>query len=418
MAVADLETVSFEHLSIEAVRSLMEPQPPPCLSLYLPTHRRVPDNRVDRPAFRHLVESLEAALALAHPRDAIERLLHPHRLLADDVGFWEHVRDGVAVLAAEGRARVFLLSRPVEPLTLVAPRFHTAPLVRLAAAREDFDVLTITSRVARVYAGTVWHDPQGTTGDRLAPIPVRSTTSAAPATAIVRADVVDEEVIQPHSVARGMGPAGPGTVHGGCGSKQDDVDADTEIFLRHVDDVVHEQVSRRTRHPLVLVAAGRLAATFRGLSRNPFLLEAHVAKDPHLMTDAELVAAIAPLFAAARSAAIDRDVRAFQQAGDRGLASGDLSDVARAAVAGRVATLLLEADRFEPGRFDRQTGGIEPGTAAPAAELARRGGRAATATEDLLGAVAETVLAKGGSVVAVERIRMPTESGIAAVYRY
>ena len=48
------------------MRHLISPQPGPCLSLYLPTHRNVPDNTVDRPAFRHLVESLEEALALSY----------------------------------------------------------------------------------------------------------------------------------------------------------------------------------------------------------------------------------------------------------------------------------------------------------------------------------------------------------------
>jgi recombination protein RecT len=45
---------------------------------------------------------------------------------------------------------------------------------------------------------------------------------------------------------------------------------------------------------------------------------------------------------------------------DRGLAARDLSDIARAAVAGKVSLLFVEKDRFEPGRFDRATGGIVP----------------------------------------------------------
>ena len=42
----------------------------------------------------------------------------------------------------------------------------------------------------------------------------------------------------------------------------------------------------------------------------------------------------------------------------------------------------------------------------------------ASVAEDLFGAVAETVLEKGGAVVALVRNAMPTESGVAAVYRY
>ena len=176
-------------------------------------------------------------------------------------------------------------------------------------------------------------------------------------------------------------------------------------------------MSRQAELPLVLVCQGRLAATFRGLSTNPLLVDEHVDLDPHMCSADELAAAIVPVFARARAARIAGEVRAFVQARDRGLASGDLADVGRAAVAGQVATLLVEADRFEAGRFDRATGAVAF-DGAEAGDLSRSGDRPAFAGEDLYGALAETVLAKGGTVTALERIAMPTESGVAAIYRY
>ena len=44
--------LSIGHVSLETVRSLLAPHEAPCLSLYMPTHRRVPDNRVDLPLHR------------------------------------------------------------------------------------------------------------------------------------------------------------------------------------------------------------------------------------------------------------------------------------------------------------------------------------------------------------------------------
>jgi hypothetical protein len=417
MATSAAERIEVEPVSAAAVRSLVEPHQPPCLSLFLPTHRNVPDNRVDRPAYRHLVEALELALSVSKPRDEIERLLAPFRLLADDVGFWEHTRDGLAVFGSDGRARVFLLQRPVVPLALATRRFHTMPLVRAVMACDRFNVLALTSRSARVYEGTAWHDPDGTTADVFDLV----SLSGQPATMdLTRGDVIDEETFEPHRVQRGMGPAGLGTsgvVHGGFGAKQDDTDADTEIFLRHVDDCVRDQVSRRSGLPLVLVAGGRLAAMFRGLSKNDLLIDEPIAKDPHLMADRELATEVAAVFRRAHLDRIGRELRAFRQARDRGLAASDLAEIARAAVAGQVATLLVESDRFEAGRFDRETGAIEFDGAAPA-DLSRTGDRAALRAEDLFGAVAETVLMHGGDVLALARNDMPTETGVAAIYRY
>jgi len=409
--------LSIERLSTAALLELMGPQPAPCLSVYLPTHRNVPDNTVDRPAFRHLVEALAAALEPAQTPAAIERLLHPLRLLEDDRDFWEHAHEGVAVLAAAGTARVFRLQRAVPPLAMVAERFHTMPLVRIVSGLDRFEVLALTSREARAYEGTAWSDPRGTSVERLDPV----SLGTGPDGEILRSEVVDEEIFQPHRVQRGMGIEG--IIHGGTGSKRDDVDADTEIFLRHVDETVRHRLSQRSELPLVLVAQVRLAATFRGLAKNPLLLEEHVPLDPHLMTADDLAAAVRPLVTAARRRQAVRAVAAFRQARDRGLAQTDLADVARAAVAGQVATLLIEADRFEAGRLDRQTGAIafgfadgSPGAAMP--DRSRTGDLPALVAEDLFGGLAETVLLHGGGILALARNEMPTESGVAAIYRY
>lgn len=421
VTVPATEAVRIEQLSLPAVLALAETQPAPCLSVYLPTHRNVPGNTVDLPAYRHLVESLESALADSHPRDRIERLLHPFRLLEADREFWQHTRDGLAVLAADGRGHVFPLQRPVPPLAVAAERFHLMPLMRIAAALERFHVLMLTSREARLCEATCWLDPRGATVSRLDPLPLAPRAGSLPRSTLVREDVVDAETFQPHRVQRGMGIEG--VVHGGTGAKQDDVDADTAIFLACVDAAVHEQASRPSGLPLFLVAAPRIAATFRGLAKNPLLAGPHVAKDPHLMTEEAIMAAVEPLFVAARAAQVARLVRGFEQARDRGLAGGDLADVARAAVAGRVATLLVEADRLETGRFDRDSGGIAfappIGRArAAASDRSRTGDEPAETAEDLCGAVAETVLVHGGTILAVARNEMPTESGVAAIYRY
>lgn len=420
MIVTATPAVSFERLSLGAVLAAVEPQPAPCLSLYLPTHRNVPDNTVDRPAFRHLVESLELALESSVPRERIERLLHPFRVLESDREFWQHTCDGLAVLAADGQARVFALQRPVPPLAVVGPRFHTAPLVRLAAAAERFHLLLLTSREARLCAGSCWVDPRGATLGRLDPVPLAPRAGAPARTTLTRDDVVDEESFQPHRVQRGMGIEG--IIHGGTGAKRDDVEDDTAIFLAYVAAIVHEQASQPTGLPLFLIAQPRLAATYRGLANDPHLAADHVAKDPHLMTEDDILAAVTPLFVAARGRQVARLVRGYEQARDRGLAQGDLSDVARAAVAGKVATLLIEADRFEAGRFDRDSGAIEfaPATSAATAPIdrSRTGDLPAEAAEDLFGAVAETVLLHGGTVVALARNEMPTESGVAAIDRY
>jgi len=410
---------SIGQVSLETLRRLLGPQPTPCLSLYLPTHRRPPDNTVDLPAFRHLVAALEMALSAEHAPDAIARLLHPFHELESSREFWQHCRDGLAVLAADGQAQVFLLQRPVKPLALVTSRFHTMPLLRIAASIERFNLLALTSHTAHVYEGLT--TDAGV--EQLDPVPLHDPGpggACAVGMDVTRGEAVDQETFQPHRVQRGMGPSGLAAgsiVHGGAGSKQDDIDADTEIFLRYVDEVVHERVTKHSGLPLVLIALPRLASLFRSVSKNRRLLDDGIAKDVHLLPPDALPALVAPLFATARADRIARHVHTFEQARPRDLGSGDLSDIARAAVAGRVATLLIEKDRFEPGWLDPNSGAIAADGEVPA-DLSRSGDLPAVRTADLFGSLAETVLLHGGGVVALDRNAMPTESGVAAIYRY
>lgn len=409
--------VAIGHVSLEVVRCLFGVHPRPCLSLYMPTHRRVPENRVDVPTFRHLVAMLEAALTPTLSRGAVAHELRPFRLLEEDRGFWEHARDGLAVLAADGVAQAFLLQMSVPPLAVAAPRFHTMPLLRIAASSERFNLLVLSSRAAHVYEGL--STEAGV--ERLDPVPLHDLPlGGRDASVFTRDEVVDPEILQPHRVERGMGPAGlAGTtaVHGGVGGKRDDIEDDSEIFLRAVDERVHERVTRHAELPLVLVAPSRLAAAFRRLSKNRLLLAEGIDKDVHLLPREELQALVAPVFAAARTARIAHDLEMFAAANGHGRGSADLAAVAAAATAGRVATLLIEGDRFTPGCFDSVTGG-SGGTVPAPADLPRSRNGLAPREDDLFGTLAETVVLHGGGVVVAGRGQLPGASGVAAIYRY
>jgi len=80
--------------------------------------------------------------------------------------------------------------------------------------------------------------------------------------------------------------------------------------------------------------------------------------------------------------------------------------VAEAVVGGRVATLLIEAGREIPGRIDTATGSIHFG------DLAEPD------IDDVLDDLGALALKMGGQVVVVPTEQMPTETGVAAIYRY
>jgi stalled ribosome rescue protein Dom34 len=96
----------------------------------------------------------------------------------------------------------------------------------------------------------------------------------------------------------------------------------------------------------------------------------------------------------------------FAVAKANGLGSGDLAEVARAAAAGRVGTLLIEADRRMTGRLDTATGRVEAGDPSH------------PQVDDLLEDLGELVEKMGGVVLVLPAERMPERTGLAATYRH
>src|SRR4029079_7115922 len=96
----------------------------------------------------------------------------------------------------------------------------------------------------------------------------------------------------------------------------------------------------------------------------------------------------------------------FGAAFSRQKGSNLVTDIARACRDGRVGTLLVDADKVLPGTVDVATGEVrfEPPDC--------------TGGDDLIDDMAELALKSGGDVVVVPHDRMPTETGLAAIYRF
>jgi hypothetical protein len=220
-------------------------------------------------------------------------------------------------------------------------------------------------------------------------------------------DALGEELTEPHlTVASyGMGTGGPAMRHG-HGSKKDEVDIDTERFFRAVDRAVLEHHSRPARLPLILAALPEHHNLFHQVSQNPFLVSKGIDVHPDALSGDALRdrawQVVEPQYLARLAGLVDE----FGRAKPKELGSGDLAHIAEAAVAGRIAKLLIEADRHVPGRIDSASGRIEPG------DLTH------PEVDDVLDDLGELVLKKGGQIAIVPAERMPTRTGIAAIYRF
>ena len=367
---------------------------PPCLSLYQPTHRHHPGNQQDPIRFRNLVKALEESLLQQWPENAVKPLLEPFRALADDGDFWNSTHDGLAVLAAKDIFRVYRLQRPVAELAVVANSFHLKPLMRILQTADRYQVLGLNRHEIKLFEGNrdVMDQIELDQG-----VP-RTITEA-----------LGEELTEPHQTVASYGGVGQGhsPMHHGHGGEESEVDSDAKRFFRAVDSAIREHHSQPSGLPLILAALPEHHHMFHEISHNPFLLPESLDIHPDALSSSDELRQrawqlIEPRYLA-RLAALAEE---FGTARSNGLSDDDLAQVAKAVVSGRIATLLIEAQREIPGRIDASTGDIAFG------DLGH------PEVDDVLDDLGALAMKKGAEVVVVPTEQMPTKTGVAAIYRY
>ncbi len=365
---------------------------PPCLSLYQPTYRHHPENQQNPTRFFNLVKELEASLGQKYGFRETGPLLAPFHALMEDQDFWKSTLDGLAVLRTADLFKVYRLQRPVAELAVAADSFHTKPLIRILQSADRFQILGLDRHGIRLFEGN------RDTVDEIEPAP------GVPRTLV---DALGPERDEPQRMKRVHSATAPGarTRHG-TDVRQDKVANETERFFRAVDRAVEEHHSRPSEMPLLLAALPEHHHDFRAVSRNPFLMAEAIDVHPDDLTLEALRERAWQLVQPYYLQRLGDLTERFGTAMANGQGASDLAEIAVAAAAGRIDTLLIEADRVVPGTFDAGTGAIT------FSELDH------PHVDDLLDDLGERALRAGGDVVIVPAERMPTATGLAAIFRY
>lgn len=380
-------------LTLESLADLASVHPPPCLSLYQPTHRHHPENQQDPIRYRNLLKELETSLLKKYPAAETQLLLKPFETLARDPGFWIHTLDGLAVLGGPGLFQVFRLQRPVAELAVVGDSFYTKPLRRFLQSVGRYQILGLSLQKIQLFEGN------GDLLDEIDPAPEVPRTIT---------EALGDNLTESHETVASYGGVGGASspMHHGQGGKKDEAGIDAERFFRAVDRAVLEHHSRPTGLPLILAALPEHHHLFHRVSHNPFLMVEGLTINPDVLPIDELRERAWQVFVPQYHAQLAQLADDFAAAKSKGLGSDDLTQVSQAAAAGRVATLLIESERQIAGRLDVATGRFD------LTDLSH------PQVDDVLDDLIDLVEKMGGGVLVIPAERMPTETGLAATFRY
>jgi hypothetical protein len=387
----------MRQLTTGHLAGLLADHEPPCISLYMPTHRNHPENQQDPIRYRNLLTEMENSLRQKYPKREVRTLLEKFQALARDDRFWNHRTDGLAILSSPLTFQMFELQRTIPELLVVADSFHMKPLLRVFQSTDRYHILALNRHEAKLYEGNRYG---------LDPVELPNVPSTIE-------EALGEELTEQHLTVASYGAGAARAAGGGVtpsihahGDKKDEVDSDRDRFFRAIDRAILEHHSRPSGLPLMLATLKEYHDPFHKVSGNPFLMADGIMMNSEALNldqlRAEAWRIVEPMYLERLAKMVD----AYQMARSRDLGSDDVARIAVAATAGRVGTLLIEADRQIPGRIDPATGQINAGDIAD------------PEVDDVLDDLAEHVLRIKGDVVLVPADRMPSATGAAAIYRY
>ena len=363
----------------------------PCISLYQPTHRYSPENKQDPIMFKDLIREIENSLKQKYQKNDLNSAMKPFYQIEEEKGFWNNTLDGLAIFANPNKCIVYKLHRPVQELIVVADSFHIKPLVRVFQSVDKYHLLGLSTNDFTLYEGN---------RDGFEEIEVD------PEAHRTMEEVLGKQHTDSFLTHGSYGDTGGPAMYHGHGGKKDEIEKDIEKFFRYVDRFVLENYSKPSKLPLILVSLKEHHNIFKKISHNSYLMEEGIKGSYNSFEMEHLTEKAWEIIEPIYLEKTQNLVNSFENAKANSSGSDDLVQITSAAFENRVETILIESDKIIPGKIDYNTGKIELWNIKD------------PDFDDVLDDLAELVLKKRGEVVVLPKERMPSDKGVAAIYRY
>jgi hypothetical protein len=364
---------------LEELRAWVEPESETRVSLYLPLEQHLREHhgnvQLRDQALRDLEQKLTALGIAGAPWS--ERM----RAIEIDVRKLAPRTATLAIFADDKTERAVPLHAALPLSVSVGSTFALRPLLGVLAHSSRYRLLAVSENRVALFDG-------GAAGLAATPHP------GIPTSLIDALGALSNE--KEHRV-RGTGVGGATAVSYSHGTAKEERKLDRERFHAAVAAAL-APVLKDDGIPLVVAGTDEHRSALRERLKLQAFLDEGVAGNVDALGPVELHERAWPLvegWCAARAAACKGH---YERARNRGKGLDLQDDVAAAAVAGRVRRLWLDAARHIGGRIDRKTGRSSEGTG----------------DDDVLDALAEIVLARGGEVIPVPAAALPSATGVAA----
>lgn len=325
----------MEFLNQENVRELIDTEiKGSAVTIYIPmtSAGSSPGILEKQTRFRDLIKQ---AAQRVEEKDPSSKLLKEFRQkeaeLIDNEAFWQNQTPGLLICASEGVWRTFHLPYETEEYVSANDTYFLAPVLSILSDAQDYYVLTIVQQNPKLFKGDMYG--------------LREADLALPKD-IIAADHIDEKNQKSENQGSAVGSSMNTGWYNGRGGAKNPQENDRMKYFRIIDNAVNKYVHDTT--PLILAGIDSEIAEYRGMSKYPSILSAHIggshgdARAHELAADAQRIIE-QEVILPAHKAAVENYENTHGAFPERSAATK--SDIVEAAEQGRVGTLLVRVTR-------------------------------------------------------------------------
>ncbi len=385
----------MERLTINQLKDLALHKSSPSISIYLPTHSVGQEIQQDPIRFKNLLRDAEKKVLIGGmaPRE-VRELLHPAQALLDDSLFWKYQYDGLAVFLSANDFHYYRLPFLVDELLIVAESYYFKPVLPLFMNNGHYYILALSQNEVRLFEAT-----QHSVGQ----IDLPEGTPKSLDEALKLDD--PQKQLQMHS-GSSQGVTANGIFHGqGPGGEEQKVWI--ERYLNLVDKSLKEILNKQ-QSPLVLAGVDYLLTIYRKVSEYANIMPDGITGNPEHLRPEELLEQAWPIVESYFFQDTENTIKLFEQLAGTEKATDNVEEIITAAFNGRVDKLIISVKAQIWGTYNPVTRKI----------VLSLDGQSVQNNLALLDAAVIKTIQNGGTVYAQSQEEMPTDSVVAAIFRY
>ncbi len=381
----------MDNFTKENLKELSDNREWPSVSIYMPMERAA-GSQQNPIRFKTMVKKAENML-LDYGYKKGNNILESAEKLYNNLSFWIHRSDGLAMFLSKDIFQVFRLPSKFSELVVVTRRFHLKPLIPVISENTRFFILAVSQNRVRLLRCT--RDFVEEISPEGLPTNIHDT---------LKYDHPQRQ-LQFHTGARGGGSGDRPAMFHGQGVGIDEHLDNLKRFVRDINKGV-ESALHDENAPLVFAGVDELLAIFRDVCGYRNFLDESLSGNPDELNAEELKNRIWPLVKPIFAKKEEDTRNRYRDLSHTTSATWELNEIVPASYFGRVDSLFVAKGVQEWGKFD------------PDKNHVVIHGEKEPEDEDLLDFCAVHTLANGGRVFVTDPSNVPGQGLAAAIFRY